>query len=153
MFHKSLSKPLCFSFDVPESWAWEWKHRDTQIILIELIAPGMALYNWRMFLKGKTVILFNDSTSAESILVKGYSNSAWDANGITAEFWCLAAELEICVYVCRVPTDINPSDGCSRGTIKEDAMRYGWEVCRVELAPLWYSKGPGNRKGVKRPAP
>ena len=110
----------------------------------------MALYTWRLFLKGRTAIIFNDSTSAESILVRGYSNAAWDANEITSEFWSLAAELEICVCICRVPTDINPSDGCSRGTAKEDAMRYGWELCRVELASHWYNRGPGMKKGIKR---
>ena len=144
LFHKSLPKPLCFAFDVPESWAWAWQERDTQIILVELIAPLLASYTWRMFLKGRSTILFNDSTTAESILIKGYSNQALDANKITAEYHDDSCEQETCVYIERCPTDCNPSDGCSRGKILEDALRFGWEICRVELKEDWIKHGPGH---------
>ena len=71
MFHKSLPKPLCFEMEIPEKWAWAWKERDTQIVLVEFIAPLIALYTWKDFILGRTVIMFNDNTTAESILVKG----------------------------------------------------------------------------------
>ena len=71
MFHKSLPKPLCFEMDIPEKWAWAWKERDTQIVLVEFIAPPFALYTWKDFILGRTVIMFNDNTTAENILGQG----------------------------------------------------------------------------------
>ena len=146
MYHKSLPKPVCFSFDVPEHWAWEWKERQTQIVLVELVAPLLAFETWKECLKGRTIIFFNVSSAAENILVKGYSNSAYDANGMVAEFWRLAAELDACAYIDRVPTDMNPSDGCSRGKASEDALKYGWELSRIFLHSRWIDKGPGMRE-------
>ena len=113
MFHKSLAKPLCFAFDVPDWWAWAWNPRDTQIILVELIAPLLALWTWRDFLKGRSCLVFNDSTVVESVLVRGYSNQATDINEVTGGFWEHSMDLELCVYIDRMPTGCNPSDGCS----------------------------------------
>ena len=95
-------------------------------------------------MKGRTVLLFIDSTTAENILVKGYSNGASDANGMVSEFWELASSLQILVYTDRVPTDMNPADGASRGTIEDDCLRYGWEHLRAELLPRWRKRGPGH---------
>ena len=129
--------------DIPEAWEKKWKSRSTQIVLVELIAPLIALYTWRPFLMGRTVLLFNDSTTAENILIKGYSNAAADANAVVHEFWRGTCELQSCLYIDRVPTDGNPSDGCSRGKACEDAMLYGWELCRAKLHETWLEHGPG----------
>ena len=122
--------------------------RDTQIVVVELIAPVIALYTWKDFILGRTVIMSNDNTIAESILVKGYRNNVEDANKAVGEFWKLAAENYICVYIDRVPTDCNPSDGASRGKAHEDAMQFGWELCRARIDPEWEERGPGTRDGL-----
>ena len=62
-----------------------------------------------------------------------------------AEFWHLACDVEICAYIDRVPTDCNPSDGCSRGTAFEDSLLSGWELCRVLLSDTWMEIGLGVR--------
>jgi len=144
MFHKSLAKPLCFDMDVPVEWKWAWEERGAQIVLVELLAPLIALYTWKTFLHGRTCIFFNDSTTAESMLVKGYSNAAVDANAVIAEFWHLACDVEICAYIDRVPTDCNPSDGCSRGSTFVDAPTHGWEQCRPLVKETWVERGPGS---------
>ena len=113
-------------------------------MLVELLAPLIALYTCKTFLHGRTCIFFNDSTTAESMLVKGYSNAAVDANAVIAEFWHLACDVEICAYIDRVPTDCNPSDGCSRGSAFVDALTYGWEQCRPLVNETWVERGPGS---------
>jgi len=144
MFHKTLPKPLCLHLLIPETWAWAWKERGTQIVLVELLAPLIALYTWQLFVCGRTIIFFNDSTTAESMLVKGYSNAAVDCNSVIAEFWNLCCLSQICAYIDRVPTDGNPSDGCSRGTAFEDSLLYGWEQCSVLLSETWMETGLGS---------
>ena len=67
IFHKMVPKPLCFQLYIPEEWAWGWEERSTQIILVELIAPVIALYTWQLYLLGRTVLLFNDSSTAENL--------------------------------------------------------------------------------------
>ena len=99
IFHQMLPKALCFQLDIPEEWAWGWEERSTQIILVELIAPVIALYTWQLYLLGRTVLLFNVSSTAENMLVRGYSNAAPDANGVVAEFWSLTSATEACFYV------------------------------------------------------
>ena len=113
-------------------------------MLVELLAPLIALYTWQPFVCGRTIIFFNDSTTAESMLVKGYSNAAVDCNSVIAEFWNLCCLSQICAYIDRVLTDGNPSDGCSRGTAFEDSLLYGWELCRVLLSETWMETGPGS---------
>ena len=70
-----------------------------QIILVELIALVIALYAWQMHLIGRTLLLFNDSSTAEKMLVRGFANAVPDANGVVAEFWSLTSETEACLYV------------------------------------------------------
>ena len=117
--------------------------RDTQIILVELLAPLLAMKTWQKFLRGRTALFFNDSSSAENILIKGYSNKALDANSVASQFWGLSSSLDMTTYTDRVPTDMNPSDGCSRGTALEDCLAFDWELCRVRLDPEWSERGPG----------
>ena len=150
MFHKCLAQPMVFSFDIPEWWAWDWKSRVTQIIIVELVAPLVALQTWRDYIRGRTMLLFNDSTAVENMLVKGYSNKASDANSLISEFWTMCADSEVCVYIDRVPTDDNPSDGASRGKIHEDAYSCGWEIVRPRLKPRWTREGPGNKDARTR---
>ena len=99
-------------------------------MLVELVAPKVALSTWMRFLRGRTCLILKDSTSAEGILIKGYSNQAEDANEMVGNFWTQCAEGDVCTYIDRIPTDSNPSDGASRGRACEDALRYDWELVR-----------------------
>ena len=60
MFQKTLPKRLCLHLLIPEAWAWAWRERGTQIVLVELLAPLIALYTWQPFVFGTTIIFFND---------------------------------------------------------------------------------------------
>ena len=67
---------------------------------------------------GKTALLFVDSEAVEGCLVKG-SSSREDQEDFVSIFWDLILEADIGIYISRVPTDSNPSDGPSRGDYSE----------------------------------
>ena len=85
-------------------------------------------------------IVFSDNQAVESILVKGYSNKAPDCNVIVGEFWDHVRDLRTTVWIDRVPTDMNPSDGASRGQVDQDCLRYGWERVQPDIPPHWFNE-------------
>ena len=95
-------------------------------------------------MQGRTLLLFNDSTAAEALLIRGYSNKAADMNGLVSEFWRHCAAYDVTAYVDRVPTDCNPSDGASRGKALEEALLHNWELCQPEVYEAWRKHGPGH---------
>ena len=96
--------------------------------MVELFAPVLALAMMGKFLEKKKVLLFVDSEPVEGALVKGYSSRS-DMCELTGEFWHLAHRWDIRIYIDRVPTDSNPSDGLSRNKLAE-VFAYGWELVR-----------------------
>ena len=67
-----------------------------------------------------------DSETALDALIKGYSRSE-DVALIVTAFWEIVAKHQVNVYLDRVPTDSNISDGVSRSKIVE-ARSLGWEI-------------------------
>ena len=59
-----------------------------------------------------------DSEAALDALIKGYSRSEVVALIVTA-FWEIVASHQVNVYLDRVPTDSNISDGMSRSRLEE----------------------------------
>ena len=78
---QDVPETIVFSIGYPRRMGLGMGGVSTQIILVEVIAPVIALYTWQVYLLGRTVLLFNDSSTAENMLVRGYSNAAPDLNG------------------------------------------------------------------------
>merc|ERR1711904_508269 len=96
--------------------------------MVELFAPVLALAMMGKFLEKKKVLLFVDSETVEGALVKGYSARS-DMCELTGEFWHLAHIWDIRIYIDRVPTDSNPSDGLSRNKL-EEVVEFDWELMK-----------------------
>ena len=96
----------------------DWEIRDTQISMIELMAPVIAFDALATKLRGRTVLLLIDSEPVQAALIKGFSSHE-DHCDLVSVFWDICVEHDISVYICRVPTDANPSDGPSRGRFDE----------------------------------
>ena len=73
LFAKHLPAPLAFVWDVPKQIGDKWKERENQILMVEGIAPHLALRTYRRYLQGRAGYVFSDNISVESILVKGYT--------------------------------------------------------------------------------
>ena len=69
-------------------------------------------------IEGKRITLVIDSEAAEAALIKGYSARS-DINDLAGYMWDLVAKRDIGLYVARVPTNGNPSDGPSRADFSE----------------------------------
>ena len=80
---------------------------------LEILAAYFGLIVWPDLLKGRKVLLFIDNDSAAANLVKGYS-PLLDSGALAGAFWILASSLKISVYIDRVESKSNPSDGPSR---------------------------------------
>ena len=61
-------------------------------------------------------LLFVDSEPVQGALVKGYSSKE-DLCELVGVFWSLALEIQVNLYIDRVPTDSNPSDPPSRNDL------------------------------------
>ena len=70
------------------------------------------------------LVLLVDSEAVEGALVKGYSARS-DVSLLVGQFWQLAQSLNASVYIDRVPTDANCSDGPSRNKV-HIGSRLGW---------------------------
>ena len=117
--------------EVPEHLIKTWIPRANQIALIELFAAVLVLSHFGPELAGKRVLGLIDSECALDALIKGQSKFS-DVIKLLKQFWDLVAEYEIDLYLDRVSTDANPSDGMSRdGRAEAEAM--GWDTEQVQF--------------------
>ena len=110
-----------------------WISRATQICMVELVASVLALETFRHYMQDATVLLLVDSEAVEGALVKGYSARS-DVSLPVGQFWQLAQALNASIYIDRVPTDANCSDGPSRNKV-HIGSRLGW----IEVQARWPS--------------
>lgn len=104
-----------FSCHVPPSLVKTWMTNSKHVIaMVELYAVVVARFVWSKFLGGRKAISFVDNESAKEALAKGSS--------FNAHFRELLLQLEIAekdvrswLWISRVPSHSNPSDGPSRG--------------------------------------
>ena len=75
-----------------------------------------------------------DAEAVEGALVKGYSSRS-DVSLLVGKFWELAQELGAAIYIDRVPTYANCSDGPSRDKVYI-GRRLGW----LEVEARWPSE-------------
>jgi hypothetical protein len=134
MFDRRRVHPVQFSEIVPKEVMDKWISRVTQIFMIELVAIILALETFRYYLHNTNVLLLVDAEAVEGALVKGYSSRS-DVSLLVGKFWELAQELGAAIYVDRVPTDANCSDGPSRDKVYI-GRRLGW----LEVEARWPSE-------------
>ena len=80
---------------------------------LELLACPLALATWHDLLRSAAVLHFVDNDSAAAGLVRGFSPKR-DSSAIIGDYWILAATHEIDIYIDRVESKSNISDGPSR---------------------------------------
>ena len=79
---------------------------------LEILAGPIALHTWASVLKDVRILHFVDNDSASASLVKGYSpRSDSCALGI---YWLRASSIPVDIYIDRVESKSNLSDGPSR---------------------------------------
>ena len=123
LFAKGM-KPVQFGCPVDEEMIQKWIPRKSQIAMVELFATVVALTTFKKCLQGSWSLLFVDSEPVQGALVKGYSAKE-DLCELVGVFWKLALELQVNLYIDRVPTDSNPSDPPSRNCM-EVGRSLGW---------------------------
>jgi hypothetical protein len=109
---------------VPANLIRTWLPRENQIALVEIFAAVLIMAHFGHELANKRVILLVDSECALDALIKGQSKFS-DVIKLVKIFWDLVADHQVDVYLDRVSTDANPSDGLSRGR-EEEAEGWGW---------------------------
>ena len=130
IFAKKASRAVSFSWEVPQHIIDKWLPRSTQIVMIEALAPIIALDLVREDIKDASVMIFVDSEAAEGALIKGYS-SREDLCELTGVFWKMVMDINVLVYIDRVSTDANIADLPSRGDMSI-AQRLGWDIREVK---------------------
>ena len=107
------SKATCFSKEVPKRIIATWFPRKTQIAQVELLAIVAAIHRYGPELSGKRVIALVDSESALGAAIKGYSRKD-DVSDLLSVLWEEVSRYRIILYLDRISTDANISDGPSR---------------------------------------
>ena len=98
---------------VPEAVLHRWELRSTYIGQLELLAAPLALITWAKQLQRRQIIHFVDNESAAAGLVRGHSSKA-DSSALIGEYWLTASKQSMEIYVDRVESKSNISDGPSR---------------------------------------
>ena len=102
--------------------------------MVELVATDLALKTFRHYKQDATVLMLVDAQAVEGVLVKGYSARS-DVSLLVGQFWQLAQALNAAIYIDRVPTDANCSDGPSR-----DKVYIGKHLGWLEVQARWPSE-------------
>ena len=102
-----------FSFAVPQHLVDLWIPKSTYMGQLELLACPAALRTWSHKLENTQLIHFVDNDSAAAGLVRGYSPRT-DSSPLIGDYWLTAAAHGIDVYIDRVESKSNLSDGPSR---------------------------------------
>ncbi len=90
-----------------------WFKRETQINQVELLALVAAMEAYGPELEGKRVIALVDSEGALGAAIKGYSVHR-DVSDLVTILWESVSRWGIILYLDRISTDANISDGPSR---------------------------------------
>ena len=101
------------SYTVASSVVAKWFPRQTYMGQLELLAAPLAICTWASILKEHQILHFIDNDSAAANLVKGYSPLT-DSAAIVGDYWLLAAQHKLSIYIDRVASKANISDGPSR---------------------------------------
>ena len=120
LFPPAHALPQVFGCAVPDPVLAHWRAAGSHHVIgiVELYAIVVALRHWRRLLRGRRAIVFVDNWSALDVMVRG--------NGDVATWRELLLTLEnpeenviSCLWIARVPSKSNMSDGPSRACLDE----------------------------------
>ena len=113
--HEAGGRAFAFSSKVTNRVIRMLHARRNQIALIELLAVLTAVDEFAELLRGRDVRIFIDNVVAEASIRNGYMRrDSRDACVLVAALWQKFLQLQINVWVDRVPSRLNIADGPSR---------------------------------------
>ena len=130
-FARWCHAPVAFSTEIPQEVANTWLPRKTQIVMIEALALPVAAETFRNLIRGRNVLWLVDSDPVLGAAVKGHSAREDVCSGITS-FWEIIRDEGAKVYLDRIPTDGNLSDGPSRAMWRP-AGQCGWATVTAKI--------------------
>jgi hypothetical protein len=107
---------------VPHEIVNTWIPKATQIGQLEIFAGPVALDTWQHLLVEADVLHFIDNNAALSSLIKGYSPKL-DSVRLVGDYWLRVSTLKSNVFLDRVESKSNCSDGPSRA---DDSLMKEW---------------------------
>ena len=131
LFSPRLSHPVYFGAVLPDAVICKWLPKDQMINQVEAAAGVAAFETWSELLKGADVIHFVDSNTALSSLINGFSRKS-DTSQLIHQYWTLACHVDALVYLDRVESKSNISDGPTKDRL-ENLIRLG----AVEHPLIW----------------
>ena len=102
-----------FHWIVPPAVVNQWHQRSNYMGQLEVLACPIALSTWKRRLFQRQVIMWIDNDSAAANLIRGYSPKG-DSSNLVGHFWLLASDCQAEIYIDRVESKSNLSDGPSR---------------------------------------
>ena len=102
-----------FSWEVPQGVVDRWIMKQAYMGQLELLAGPVSLFTWRKSLSNSKVFHFVDNNAASACLIKGYSPKT-DSSELVGVYWLAAAAHKVSIYIDRVESKSNLSDGPSR---------------------------------------
>lgn len=102
-----------FSWAVPSSVVSRWLPKKAYMGQLELLAGPVSLFTWQSTLANAKLIHFVDNDAASANLIKGYSPKS-DSSELVGVYWLAAAAQKLSIYIDRVESKSNLSDGPSR---------------------------------------
>ena len=135
--------PVAFSTEIPREVANAWLPRKTQIVMTEALALPVAAETFRSLIGGRNVLWLVDSDPVLGAAVKGHSALEDICSGITA-FWEIIREVGASVYLDRIPTDGNLSDGPSRA-VWRPAGQCDWATVAAKIPASFCVAAQGGR--------
>ena len=130
-----------FSASPPIDIVTAWASRHTYMGQLELLACPVALLTWKSSLQKSQILHFIDNDSAAAGLVRGYSPTT-DSSPIIGRCWVTAAEFGMDIYIDRVESKSNLSDGPSRFDFSDMVALKAVQVSPVfptTVSPLFIS--------------
>ncbi|OLP90348.1 hypothetical protein AK812_SmicGene28078 [Symbiodinium microadriaticum] len=102
---------------VPDSVTSDWFSDGTEhpIIQAELAAVLAAFHVWKQVLLGTNVLLWIDNEVVRFGIINAHMHPP-SAMALLSPLLALEESTKVSLWVCRVPSHSNPSDGPSRGT-------------------------------------
>lgn len=113
----------CFSGVVPdEVMKVLLKFSSHPIFELELLPVLISIYLCRRFLSYKYCVIYLDNEAAQGALIRGSSDSSSGA-AIVSAFTCLEMDMQLKIWLARVPTSSNVADNPSRGVCDDLIVR------------------------------
>ena len=102
-----------FSWAVPTRVVNRWVPKKSYMGQLEILAGPISISTWHECLSDAKVFHFVDNDAASSCLVRGYSPKV-DSSELVGVYWLMAASSKVSIYIDRVESKSNLSDGPSR---------------------------------------